>query len=213
MFTVTTPGWDMISSGLVLSDTPGFERPRHELRAEPIAKLAHIEDNGTVTTPATCHADGVRTFKCTLCGDTLRTAPIPKLNHDFSVLLERKAPTADEDGYDIFKCSRCNETTTIVIPKTGAKTIASVTTTTRDFISIVETAKNSRIWVLTFNVTLTYADGTKEVVEFSINLNGNNANLDGKYVFAADHLLAGYTIIYDIKGNGSNIKDLRIVKN
>jgi len=87
---------------------------------------------------------------------------------------------------------------------------ASVSITAKDFVSIVETAKNSRVWVLTFNVTLTYANGESRVAQFSINLNGNNANLDGKYTFGKGHVLAGYTLTYDIKGNGSNIKALSI---
>jgi len=84
-----------------------------------------------------------------------------------------------------------------------------------DFISISETAKGSRVWALTFNATVSFTDkdgkvvGT-EVVRYTIQLNGNNANLDGKYTFGADHDLAGFTLIYDIKGNGSNIKEFRI---
>ena len=83
----------------------------------------------------------------------------------------------------------------------------------KDFISIKETAKNSRVWALTFNVTLTYSDGGTEVVPYSVNLSGNNANLDGKYRFPDNHDLAGYTLIYDIKGDGSNIKEFRILPN
>ena len=91
--------------------------------------------------------------------------------------------------------------------------VVSAATTPKDFVSMVETAKNSRIWVLTFNVTLTYSDGTKDLVRYSIKLNGNNANQDGKYKFADDHDLAGYTLVYDIKGNGSNIKDFKLIRN
>ncbi|MCL2167335.1 MAG: hypothetical protein FWH49_08640, partial [Clostridiales bacterium] len=81
----------------------------------------------------------------------------------------------------------------------------------KDFISIVETAKNSRVWVLTFNVTETFADGTTAVVTYSINLNGNNANQSGRYTFT-DGDLQGYTLVYDIAGNGSNIKEFKLVK-
>jgi len=78
------------------------------------------------------------------------------------------------------------------------------------FVSIVETARNSRVWVLSFDVTFVYEDGSTVVRTLSINLNGNNANLDGRFVFPADHLLAGYTLNYDIKGNGSNIKTFNL---
>jgi len=43
-----------------------------------------------------------------------------------------------------------------------------------------------------------------------MNISGNNANLDGKYKFADDHDLAGYTLFYDIKGNGSSIKVFKL---
>jgi len=90
------------------------------------------------------------------------------------------------------------------------KTLANISNA--QYVSIIETSKNSRVWELTFTVVLTYLDGSVEKVSFTIGLSGNNANLDGKYVFETDHGLAGYTLVYDIKGNGSNIKDFRIIR-
>ena len=81
------------------------------------------------------------------------------------------------------------------------------------FVSIIETSKNSRVWVLTFTVEVVrYGDGATEVVEYSIDLSGNNANLDGTYTFKDDIYLAGYTLTYDIKGNASNIKAFAIAQ-
>ena len=80
------------------------------------------------------------------------------------------------------------------------------------YVSIAETSKNSRIWALTFTVDLTLSNG--DIIKgksYTINLNGNNANQDGSYRFEEEHDLAGYTLQYDIKGNGSNIKEFRIV--
>jgi len=88
------------------------------------------------------------------------------------------------------------------------------TVTNAEFISIIETSKNSRVWVLTFSVDV--ADpitGETENTVVSIDLYGNNANQDGNYVFDDDHVLAGYTLYYDIKGNASNIKEFRITSN
>jgi len=88
-------------------------------------------------------------------------------------------------------------------------------TTPLDFISITETTRNSRVWALTFNATVAfgcregYIAGT-EIVEYTVFLNGNNANLDGRFTFDTGHDLAGFTLTYDIKGNGSNIKALSI---
>jgi len=85
-----------------------------------------------------------------------------------------------------------------------------LSTTTKNFVSMTETAKNSRVWTLAFTYVETYLDGATNVVSYSVNINGNNANLDGKIKFT-EGPLAGYTLVYDIKGNGSNIKDLRLI--
>ncbi|MCL2504543.1 MAG: hypothetical protein FWE94_08180, partial [Coriobacteriia bacterium] len=166
----------------------------------------------TTVVPPTCTEEGHTTYTCS-CGDSYVGDYVAALGHDFSVLLDHKDAAADEDGYDIFGCSRCNERKTVVIPATGGSvTLVSMVTTTRDFVSIVETSKNSRVWVLTFNVTETYSNGETRVTTHSVSLGGNNANLDGRYKFGEDSRLAGYTLIYDIKGNGSNIKGLTLTK-
>ncbi|MCL2664405.1 MAG: cellulase family glycosylhydrolase [Defluviitaleaceae bacterium] len=79
------------------------------------------------------------------------------------------------------------------------------------FISIVETSKNSRVWTLTFSVTTKMSNNTTVVKNFAVALEGNNANLDGVFKFAASHELAGFKLQYDIKGNGSNIKDFKLI--
>ena len=97
------------------------------------------------------------------------------------------------------------------IVETDATTLVSAATTPKDFVSIVETAKNSGVWVLTFNVAEVYSNGETKVATYSVNLKGNNANLDGKYTFT-NGSLKGYTLMYDIKGNGTNIKEFRLTK-
>ena len=86
-------------------------------------------------------------------------------------------------------------------------TLRSATTSAKDFISIAETSKNSNTWVLTFKVTETYSDNSTKVVTHAIQIKANNANVDGRYN------LGKYTLMYDIKGNGSNIKEFRVVMN
>jgi len=86
-------------------------------------------------------------------------------------------------------------------------TLVGATTSAKDFISIVETAKNSKVWELTFKVTENYSNGEMKVVPYSIKISANNANVDGRYDLGA------YTLIYEIKGNGSNIKEFRVVLN
>lgn len=50
----------------------------------------HSEDNGTVTLTPFTETDGVRTYKCTVCGEVLRTEPIPALgeNHEHEYTIE-----------------------------------------------------------------------------------------------------------------------------
>jgi hypothetical protein len=98
---------------------------------------------------------------------------------------------------------------TVVAKENTNKTVTlkKAITSAKDFISIVETSKNSKVWVMSFKVTETYFDGSTKVIPYAIHINANNANIDGKYDLGA------YTLIYDIKGNGSNIKEFRVVMN
>ena len=75
------------------------------------------------------------------------------------------------------------------------------------FISIAETAKNSKVWAMKFTVTETQSDGKAVVVEYTIEIKSNNANVNGK------HDLGKYTLFYDVTGNGSNVKEFRAVMN
>ncbi|MCL2664227.1 MAG: InlB B-repeat-containing protein [Defluviitaleaceae bacterium] len=90
---------------------------------------------------------------------------------------------------------------------TPPPTLASASATAKDFVSIKETAKNSNVWVLSFNVTEKYSDGTVKIVPYAVEIKANNANIDGKLN------LGPYTLVYDIKGNGSNIKEFKILMN
>jgi hypothetical protein len=122
-------------------------------------------------------------------------------------------PTRVAKGAWEIRCEICDEL--LEEGDIDALKIVGAVTTTRDFVSMLETARNSRIWVLTFDAVVTLADEDGKVVEtervrYTISLPGNNANLDGRYTFRAGHELEGYTLTYDIKGNGSNIRALSL---
>ena len=68
----------------------------------------------------------------------------------------------------------------------------------------------NKITTITFRATVLLSDGTSEVRTYTFEVNANNNNIDGRYVFPAGHELAGRTLTYDIKGNGSNIKAFSI---
>ena len=74
----------------------------------PVAALGHKWDNGTVTTPATCTADGEMTYAC-FCGAT-RTAPIPQIDHELEDIVT--APTCTELGFTTHSCKHCDYTYT-----------------------------------------------------------------------------------------------------
>ena len=75
-----------------------------------IKKHTHSYDAGTITTPATCTAKGVKTFKCTVSGcNASKTEEIAALGHSYTSVVT--APTCTQQGYTTHTCSRegCND--------------------------------------------------------------------------------------------------------
>ena len=69
----------------------------------------HTWDNGTVTTEPTETTPGVRTYTCTVCGQT-KNETIPATGaHDYQ-FTKNVAPTCTADGYDLYTCSGCGAT-------------------------------------------------------------------------------------------------------
>ncbi len=69
--------------------------------------VAHSYDAGTVTTPATCTAEGVKTFTCSVCGDT-KTEPVAKTAHQIEVR-GAVASTCTTHGFSGDEyCTSCN---------------------------------------------------------------------------------------------------------
>ena len=70
---------------------------------------AHTEDSGTVTTAPTCVTKGVKTYKCTVCGEALRTEEIPATDHTEDSGTVTTAPTCVTKGVKTYKCTVCGE--------------------------------------------------------------------------------------------------------
>ena len=87
----------------------------------------------TVTTPATCTADGVETRSCA-CGET-ETRIIPATGHAFGAWTVTTPATCTTDGVETRSCA-CGETETRIIPATGhafgAWTVTTPATCTTD---------------------------------------------------------------------------------
>ena len=102
----------------VLEDgTPMAPRIRTRDRADIICTAhTHAFGEWTVTTPATCTADGVETRACA-CGET-ETQTIPATGHSFGEWTVTTPATCTKDGVKTRTCA-CGETETQTIPATG----------------------------------------------------------------------------------------------
>lgn len=70
---------------------------------------AHTEDSGTVTTAPTCTEKGLRTYRCTVCGEVLRTEEIPATGHTEDTGTVTTAVTLNTDGVRTYNCTVCDE--------------------------------------------------------------------------------------------------------
>ena len=66
----------------------------------------HKWDDGVISVPATCAAEGTKTYTCTVCKAT-KTEPIAKQAHDYQQTVV--AATCTAKGYTLNKCSRCGD--------------------------------------------------------------------------------------------------------
>ena len=124
--TGTKAYWTCSGCGRLFSDSTGTT----EIDApEVIAKTEHSWDAGTVTTPATCTSEGVKTYTCLHNSSHTKTETIAKKAHTLTAVTA-VAPTCEVDGIKAhYKCSECNKTfedalgnvemTSIVDPATG----------------------------------------------------------------------------------------------
>lgn len=80
------------------------EVPGLTYKGEYTAKLPHSWDGGVVTKAATIYAKGVKTFTCTVCGET-RTEDIPVLDKTWHKG-QTVAPTCTEQGYTVYICDQ-----------------------------------------------------------------------------------------------------------
>ena len=64
----------------------------------------HVWDNGKVTKEPTETETGIKTYTCTLCGET-KTETIPKLTHEHSYNAVVTAPTCTAKGYTTHTCA------------------------------------------------------------------------------------------------------------
>ncbi|MBQ2383653.1 MAG: starch-binding protein, partial [Oscillospiraceae bacterium] len=78
----------------------------------------HSYDQGVITTEPTCTVAGVKTFTCTLCGETT-TQSIAALGHIMDEGRITTEPTCVLDGVKTYSCAVCGQTTTEKVPAKG----------------------------------------------------------------------------------------------
>ena len=75
---------------------------------QTVEKLKHTYDDGVVTTEPTCVKEGVKTYSCTVCGDSY-TESVAKVEHK-TELQNAKAATCTAEGYTGDEvCTVCKE--------------------------------------------------------------------------------------------------------
>lgn len=81
-----------------------------EIETKTLPKTNHTcEYKSAVTTEASCYAEGVRTYTCTICGVSY-TEAIAKTAHNYKDTVTK--PTCTESGYTTHKCSVCGDSYT-----------------------------------------------------------------------------------------------------
>lgn len=79
----------------------------------------HAWDEGVVTTEPTCTEDGIKTYTCSLCGET-RTESVPATGHTSDEGVVTTEPTCTEAGVKTYTCTVCGQVLkTESIPATG----------------------------------------------------------------------------------------------
>lgn len=80
----------------------------------------HVEGDGIVTKAATCKENGEMTYKCTICGEVVRTDIIAKTTeHSYNDGEITTAATCTTTGVKTFTCTVCGETKTQEIEALG----------------------------------------------------------------------------------------------
>ncbi len=83
----------------------------------------HTWDSGKTTKTATCSATGVKTYTCTVCGET-KTETIAKKSHSWEVKTKGSATNKKSGTY---KCKNCGTTKKLYYPKTMSLSTSSYT--------------------------------------------------------------------------------------
>lgn len=91
-------------------------------------KINHTYDDGKVTTESTCTGEGVKTFTCTVCGET-KTEAVAKKEHSYDDGKVTTEATCTAEGVKTFTCTGCGKTKTATVESKGHSYDAGKVTT------------------------------------------------------------------------------------
>lgn len=93
---------------------------------EVVAALGHSYNAGVITTAPTCTAVGVKTFTCSVCGDSY-TESVVATGHSWNSGVVTTAATCTANGVKTYTCQTCGTTKTESVAATGHSYNAVVT--------------------------------------------------------------------------------------
>jgi DNA-directed RNA polymerase subunit RPC12/RpoP len=171
---------------------------------ETISKLVHDWVMQTVVEP-TCVVDGYTLYECRNCGVTENRDFTVALGHLWDTGVVTVPATETSEGLRTYTCSRCGETRMEVIPKLGSSIVDLLQKLSVDVLRAkkgFDDLSNVDL-VLSGKTLMLIVDGKAVVLSTS----ANNMNQSGQV-----DLGDGYVLVFDIKGNGSNVKTFSVIK-
>ena len=80
------------------------------------AATGHKSNNGEITQAPSCTVKGIKTYKCSVCGETLKTEDIAANGHSWNEWITETPATETDDGVKARTCQNCGEKQTKSIP-------------------------------------------------------------------------------------------------
>lgn len=105
--------WTCSACNRMFSDENG----KVEINKVPtIAATGHKSNNGEITQAPSCTVKGIKTYKCSVCGETLKIEDISATGHNWSEWITETPATETDDGIKARTCQSCGEKQTKSIP-------------------------------------------------------------------------------------------------
>ena len=102
--TCVKPGKTVYTATIIFNN-----KTYNDTREQNLAAQGHSWNEGVITKEPTCQEKGLKTFTCTVCGQT-RTEDLPIIDHNYGELIPEKAATCAEAGMKAhYECSMCGK--------------------------------------------------------------------------------------------------------